>query len=365
MVARQLELDSALVLAIADGLDLVLISADEVLIQFGLRSRPSELLRDQDVSGLLGRVVGRLLRGPAAVEELVEQAGAGHAGDARALLADLLERGVLANTATSPIDQYLRYTFTGEPTLAGRQVAILGAGPLGARVAQSLTQHGLPGLALLDDRRVDAAWHAYAPFGPNGATGGQRADQALAARLGASARVLEAGLDAAGIEQAVAGAHLVVLALEQPDLRTAHLVNRFALRERTPWLLATIDGNLGLVGPLFLPPETACYNDYRTLAFAATPNRGMARKHREHVLRERGTGTFFAGLPVYADLVAGHAALAAVHFLLRGTCFALGRVMVIDFDRMQIDVEDVLRLPRCPVCGAQKPAYRPPLPTAT
>jgi len=30
---------------------------------------------------------------------------------------------------------------------------------------------------------------------------------------------------------------------------------------------------------------------------------------------------------------------------------------------MRIDVEDVLKLPRCPVCGPQKNPYRPIFPT--
>jgi bacteriocin biosynthesis cyclodehydratase domain-containing protein len=233
---------------------------------------------------------------------------------------------------------------------------------LGARVAQNLVQHGLAGLALLDDRLIDQSYCAYAPFHLKQSQHGMRADVALCESLGSAARALDVGLDAAGIETVMTEADLTVLALEQPDVRTAHLVNRYALRERKPWLLATIDGNFGMVGPLFLPVETACYNDYRTLAFAATPNRGMARKHREHLLAHRGTGSFFAGLPAYAEIVAGHTALAAVHFLLRGSCFVLGRIMMIDFDHMQIDVEDILKLPRCPVCGTQKSAYRPPIP---
>jgi bacteriocin biosynthesis cyclodehydratase domain-containing protein len=347
------------VLGVAEGLDLVLISDDELLIQFGLRSRPSELLRDQDVSGILGRIIGRVLRGPATVIELLGQVPSSHERDALTLVADLVERGVLADVASSPVDQYLRFTFTGQPRLADGQIALIGAGPLGTRVAQSLLQHGISAITLLDDRLINDTWQVYAPFRFSEPQAGQRADVVLREHLGPTARALNASLDAAGIEQLMAQADLVIVALEQPDLRTTHLVNRYAIRERQPWLLAAIDGNFGLVGPLFIPVETACYNDYRTLAFAATPNRGMARKHREHLLDHRGTGTFFAGLPAYAEIVAGHTALAAVHFLLRGTCFALGRVMAIDFDRMQIDVEDVLKLPRCPVCGTQKAAYRP------
>jgi hypothetical protein len=47
---------------------------------------------------------------------------------------------------------------------------------------------------------------------------------------------------------------------------------------------------------------------------------------------------------------------------MRGTSHLLGRVMAIDFDGMRIDVEDVLKLPRCPVCAASRAPYRPPFP---
>ena len=361
MISRHPELTAETVLGVAEGLDLVLISDDEVLIQFGLRSRPSELIRDEDVSGLIRRTIGRILQGPATVGELLAQARPGQEDETRKLLTDFVDRGILTDTRFNPVEQYLRYTFEGQPHSVAERIALIGAGPLGARIAQSLIQHGITGITLLDDRPIDTLWRTFAPFRLNSNCDGSRADVAVCDALGPGIKASQARLDTAGIEKTVTESEFVILALEQPDLRTTHLINRYAIRERRPWLLTNIDGNMGMLGPLFLPVETACYNDYRTLAFAATPNRGMARKYREHLLQHRGTGSFFTGLPSYAEIVAGHTSLAVVHFLLRGTCFALGRVMVIDFDRMQIDVEDVLKLPRCPVCGTQRNAYRPTL----
>lgn len=365
MNSNPLQLTAGTVLGVAEGLDLVLISDDELLIQFGLRSRPSELIRDEDLSGILGRMIGRILREPATVKELLAQVRPEREDEARVVLNDLVERGILTDPQSNPVEQYLRYTFTGDTPAAAARVAMIGAGPLGIRIAQNLIHHGVTQITILDDRPIDPSWRAFNPLRFCREPENTRADLAVCDALGPGARPAETRLDTAGIEQLVSDADFVVLALEQPDLRTAHLLNRFAIRERRPWLSATVDGNLGLVGPLFLPVETACYNDYRTLAFAGTPNRGMARKYREHLLEHRGPGSFFAGLPSYAEIVAGHASLAAVHFLLRGTCFALGRVMVIDFDRMQIDVEDVFKLPRCPVCGTEKAAYRPALQVAS
>ena len=80
------------------------------------------------------------------------------------------------------------------------------------------------------------------------------------------------------------------------------------------------------------------------------------------VVAADGVPPFLTGLPAYADIVAGNASVAAVHYLVRGTSHLLGRVMIIDFGGMRIDTEDVLRLPRCPVCASRRPPYRPPFP---
>jgi bacteriocin biosynthesis cyclodehydratase domain-containing protein len=356
--------NSDFLLGIAEGLDLVLISDNELLVQFGTRSRPSELLRDTDLKGILGRIVTRLLHGPASRSELLSDLPAGDYADARSLIDDLIQRGILTDVRRSCVEQYLRYTFSGESTLADRRVSLIGTGPLGARLAHSLLQHGLGRISLLDDRKADRLWYTFLPLGPESSCDvGKPTHVVLRDRLLAAGHAgvesIDGQLDASGLEAAVVRSHFIVVASEQPHLRLAHMVNRLCIRDRKPWMLVTIDGNLGLVGPLFLPVHTACYNDYRALADAAVPSPEMARKHRQHILR-RGAGSFFPGLPAYAEIVAGHASLAIVHFLVREASFALGRVLIIDFDRMLIDVEDVLKLPRCPVCGAERSSYEPP-----
>lgn len=356
--------NSDAILGIAEGLDLVLISDDEVLVQFGTRSYPSELLRDTDLTGILGKIIGRLLQGPAKVVELLSGLRKEDLAEAYNLIDDLTQRGILTDVHSSPVEQYLHYTFSGESTLADRSVSLLGAGPIGTQMAHSLLQHGIGRISLLDDRRADRLWYTFLPFGPEHVgDDGTPAHVVLRDRLLASGHAgvesLDGQLDAAGVEAAVVRSDFIVVAFEQPHLGLAHLVNRYCIRERKPWMLATIDGNFGLVGPLFLPIHTACYNDYRVLAHAAIPSPQMARKYRQHILR-RGVSSFFPGLPAYTEIVAGYASLAIVHFLLRDTSFVLGRVLMIDFDRMLIDVEDVLKLPRCPVCGAEKSTYQPP-----
>src|SRR6266511_5800447 len=58
-------------LRIAEGLEAILISDNEVLVQFGSRSHPSQMLRDTELTGILGKIVGRLQEGPAGPVDLL------------------------------------------------------------------------------------------------------------------------------------------------------------------------------------------------------------------------------------------------------------------------------------------------------
>jgi len=291
---------------VAAGIDLVLLSRDEVLVQHGTRSRPSELFRDDELTGLLGALVESLRHGPVSVSDLVGSAASEQQDEARRVVEELFDLGVLADARRDPAEQYLRHNFEGDRVLGGLAVSVLGAGALADRIALILLEHGV---------RVE--------------DGGAGVD-------------FDPGC-------------LTIVALDRFELRLPHLVNRVCLQRRRPWLFAALDANRGLIGPLFIPPYTACFNDYWTLVAATTPSLEMANAYRRKA-RIRSEG--FPGLPVFADVVASHAALAAIHFLLRDTSFAVGRQVVIDFDGLRIDVEDVLKLPRCPVCSGDRPTRR-------
>jgi bacteriocin biosynthesis cyclodehydratase domain-containing protein len=305
-------------LVVAAGIDLVLLSRDELLVQYGTRFRPSELFRDDELTGLLGTLVDSLRSGPVRVMSLVAAVAPQLREEARRVVADLVERGFLTDVGRDLVTQYLAYTFEGSRDAGEQPVTVIGAGPLGARIASSLASHPVGRIELLAER---------AP-----------------------------GVDA--IRSAVDGTALTVVALERTDLRLAHLVNRVCLELRRPWLHAGMDGNRGLIGPLFVPPYTACFNDYWTLVAATTPSPAMANAYRRRT-SSREDNDLPSGPPVFADIVAGHAVLAVLHFLLRDTSFAVGRQVVVDFDSLRIDVEDVLKLPRCPVCGTDRPSRRP------
>jgi bacteriocin biosynthesis cyclodehydratase domain-containing protein len=351
-------------LRIAEGLDAIVLSDNEVLVQFGSRSYPSQLLRDTDLTGILGTVFGLLTAGPKRRDDLLDHVEPEHRAEAAKLVDRLQDAGILARTRTSPVDQYLAYTFTGQTDLAANSISLIGAGPIGARIAETLLQHGIGQVRLLEGRAPDAVWHTLVQArGGDGSPPAGSAQAMLRDRLRdlgySGVEAVEGDVDDASVARAVASSDLTVVALEQLDIRIAHLVNRLCIAAAKPWLHVVLDGGRSVAGPLFVPGVTACYNDFRTLAEAADASPLMARVYRNHVAR-RGAATFLPGLPAHAEIVSGFASLAVVHQLLAGTSYLLGRALTISFDRMMIDVEDVLKLPRCPVCGQLRNAYQPP-----
>jgi bacteriocin biosynthesis cyclodehydratase domain-containing protein len=351
---------------IAEGLDVVLIGDNEALVQYGTRSRPAELLRDSDLTGVLRRVLHPLRDQGIAYADLIQRFDDGERAEVEDLLRELVEKGIVTNAARSPVEQYLGHALENRGSLAASRVAVIGAGPLGARVAHTLMQHGVGHIGILDERPADELWHAFLPVvRTRPSTSGQMAHEALRELLDGAAStavaVIEGGLAAAGVSAAVADVDLAVLAMEQPHPRLAHLVNRVCLREGRTWLAVGIDGNIGLTGPLFVPPETACYNDYEALVRGTSSNSAVDAAYHRFLLR-RGSGSFFPGLPAYVDIVAGFAAVAAVQYLSSGTSMAMARLLSIDFEEMRVDVDDVLKLPRCPVCAGGLGRATPPFP---
>ncbi|WP_167381203.1 ThiF family adenylyltransferase [Bradyrhizobium arachidis] len=352
-------------MAVAQGLDVVVLGADEVLIQFGSRSKPAELLRDAGLTGVLGRLLDSISESPKTMEHLGESLGV-PLEKVRRIVVDLVAKGLLTAATESPVQQYLKYTYGDQSSLQNKKVSIVGLGPVGIRISHGLAESGVPQLNLLDDRKVDEVWRASLPlFGLGHQIVDGKAHDTAAALLAAAGSggvaAIDAKLDVDGVQQAILAADLTIVALEQTDLRLLHLINRVCVKNRRPWMMAMVDGNIGLVGPAFLPPYTACYNCLRTLSEAPVISQQMSRRYRQHIIR-RGACSYFPGLPAFAEVVGGYASFAALQFLLQNKSFVLGRVQSIYFDRMLVDVEDVLRLPRCPVCSRDRPEYTAALP---
>ncbi|MBP0456588.1 TOMM precursor leader peptide-binding protein [Streptomyces montanisoli] len=296
---------------------------DEVLISRGSRSIHAELLRDDAGSGALADLLERL-RDPADEEQLTAWARERRTGvplDVPALLAHLLGRGVLVPAGDDPAHSHLRTSLAGGgDALRGAVISIVGDGVLATTLERQLAASGIVTAGAVPRRVAQPSPDDVA-------------------------------------DELFADAALVVVALDRPESTLLHALNDTALRGKTPWLPVCLDGGEGVVGPTHVPGESACHLEFELQTDASVGFTG-------HVLELRHAkdahGPAAVPPPHQVEMVSGLAVEAVIAHLAGTGHLTSDRAVRFDFERMEIDYQDVLRLPRCPACGPQRAPYRNP-----
>jgi bacteriocin biosynthesis cyclodehydratase domain-containing protein len=339
---------------------------DEVVIKHGSRSRFTKNIRDEGRTRLLGKILRNVVP-PASLAELRERGilKEGDLADSINLVEYLRREGVLVDPGEDPTRLYLDVILGGTQPLATRTVALAGAGSLGSRIAVELARLGIGRLIVLDDRTVEneTVDRLYFDLDPGVIRAGRPYVECLqdhlAARGFGALEVLAEPLDSERAMQAVADrCDFLVVALEVFSARTLHLANSVAIDAGRPWMSVFVDGSEALVGPLYLPGESCCYNEFEIQHEATL---GAMKDdyllYKEALNEEKVDGSHFA-LPPYLGVASGLAVTALLRFLVSGRSFLVGRCNRLDFERLSVDYEEVLRLPRCPACSSSRPGYR-------
>lgn len=351
-------------------LNVIHCSDDEILIKHGSRSLFSETITDDRRTKLLGRVLANM-RTPATLR------GLQHAGvldeqtlpSANELVEHLELKGILvdpeAELTRLYLDSILGRGSAVSAELGRYTVGLVGAGPLGARIASDILALRPGGITVVDSRCVDnpEAARMYLGFTPSAAAAGDRMESALITQLKASGGADGVRLEGRGslaedaLDELFKDADFVIAAWESYAPTLFHSLNEAAIRHGVPWLLTYCDGSEAIVGPLYVPSETACYYEFETQVEASTAFREDYLLYKEHLVDAGIDGTYFV-LPPYLQIAAGFTTLSASQFLARGQAMTVGRSIRIDFERLSVDYQDVLKLPRCPACGSDRAPYR-------
>lgn len=339
---------------------------DEIVVKHGSRSRFTKNIRDEGRTKLLSRILRNLVP-PAALEELLQRnvLKEEEVEDSIQLVGYLRQQGVLIDPAEDLTHVYIDTIMGGERPLSEVTVGLVGAGYLGSRIAHQLAALRIGKLVALDGRTVEreAVDRLYFALQSSSIREGEEYVGCLAEDL--AARGFE-GLEAVAapvdsekaLEELAEHCDFLVVSLEIFSPSTLHLVNTVVLQAQKPWISIYIDGSEALVGPIFVPGESCCYNEFE-IQHEATLG-GMKDEYlvyKEALDRDGPGGAHFA-LPPFLDVASGLASTGIARFLLSGRSFLVGRANRIDFERLSIDYENVLRLPRCPACGPARPGYR-------
>lgn len=239
--------------------------------------------------------------------------------------------------------------------LAEAQVAVLGAGTVGAQLLCSLADSGVGSLVHV----VIEADASGAPATAHAQLGERCRERNAWVRY----RTTTADADSpASLAAAVQGSQLLVTALDRPAPRLLERINDVCLGATTPWLLAGIRAWEGYVGPTVLPRQTACYKCFDLRMKANLVHYEPYLLYEAH-LRAAPHQRPFGTLPQFGRTVAD---LAAVEVARLVTQFqppiTRGRIFSLDFLTFRATFHDVLKLPRCPACGEpsqQLPRMRP------
>lgn len=177
---------------------------------------------------------------------------------------------------------------------------------------------------------------------------------------------LERPADPAKVDVRLPEADLYMVAPDPWDPGFLTWFNRVALRYNVAWLPVYVAGFSVRLGPFVLPYETACWTCYERRI------ESNMLYYEDHVamrtaLRDGARIPTSDNLvPGILDLAAGLAALEAVRFLASRASLIepvlFGKTLEYAFLSMKGTTHTVLKLPRCPACGARArgfPSIRP------
>ncbi len=360
--------DRAEVLVVNPHLEVIRCSDDEVIVKHGIRSLFSEVITDEGRTKLMGRVLDRLNKPGSLADLLAEDVIAPAESEPTGELLDYLaSRKVLVQPDQDLALAYLDTLMGGggitAQSLGDARIGLVGAGFVGARVARHLAGFRPRELAILDGRRVaDVREAGLFPFNRSAVATGSHYGRLLHQQLeadGYSAVTVraEAMADEGALPALFEAVDFVVCSLEFFGPATLHAVNAAAIQLRKPWMSIFVDGSQATIGPTYVPGETSCYLEFEIQSEASHTRQDEYLLYKEHI-QGNGHASVRPVLPPYSDLAASLGAVSALRFLLSGTTFTVGRAVHIDLERMSVDYQDVLRVPRCPACNATRAAYR-------
>ena len=346
-------------------LRIVFTSNDEILVKHSGRSPISRIIRDDGRTKLLGAVL-RNIKEHGNLEALIAARAvpADKRNEAEDLIAYLVQEQVLVPAGQDVIQVFLNSILGGTQPVANAIVGLVGAGYLGSRVAEELARLAIGELHLLDERRVQksAIDRRFFRISPERIEDDRPFADVVAEHLktvGPTRVSLHRELrrDRAALRDLFSRCQLVILASESLDSSLLHTVNEVALETGKPWLCLHADGSEAFIGPLFIPMESACYNEYQVQHEATCVGVKDEYLTYKEALDDPSLGFEHLTFPAYLEIAAGMAAVATARYLVTGKSFLVGRSLRFDFDRLSVDTEEILRLPRCPACAPYRP-YR-------
>jgi bacteriocin biosynthesis cyclodehydratase domain-containing protein len=145
---------------------------------------------------------------------------------------------------------------------------------------------------------------------------------------------------------------LLVYISDFADPPVAQAINRVCLGLGIPWLHAVMDGPFLLIGPIFVPRRTACYECLELRIGINLRENASYQRYKDALVKAQVLGATPLIEPSLVGILASHTALEVMNYVLTGYSFTAGKVMSIYLPTMEFTFNEVLRAPNCPGCGS-------------
>ena len=298
------------------------ISPNEVQFRAGPWSGPVYDIRDEDEDDQLASVIERF-DGNHHIEDIIERVPDIDESDLLGILVSVYEKGIVYLRENGPREEtplfaYLslhpRLTTDGMDRLRSSAVLVIALGTVGGHLVDDLAALGVEQLGVAGETPGD---------------------------LPASAE----HIDPTTWPTRVGSFDVVVYLEDTPHPRQLVELNDVTHDAGIPWTSGRILGFDGLIGPTIFPGETHCYECFTQRARATIPQPDRYTQFAEAHASEVPT------IPAFDHIVSGFLEIEVVNVLTTGFGNTVGNIVHVDFQSMAIESNQVLPLPRCPVCS--------------
>jgi len=129
------------------------------------------------------------------------------------------------------------------------------------------------------------------------------------------------------------------------------IVNRVCLELQVPWIHAALDGPFLLIGPLFIPHRSSCYECFET---RVTMNLRESASYQRYKLALAQGNVKSGSMPIQPTLIGVLASLTAMEVLnysVTRCAFTVQKVLAIYLPTMEVTFNEVLRIAGCSACS--------------
>ncbi len=342
---------------------IIKVSSDELYITHGLRSVFSFSVLDKLGLGVLDKVAD-LLQSFISMEELIEKIKIRKENENYLidLLSSLYKNGVVQKEKETLNFCYSVY-YENSEGISGKKIGVVGSGPLSIRNILSIMSLEVKKINILlsekrnkevDKKALPILLKDYLEQSENYINSLKKFfdDKGLEEKIGMISEFHKENL-----KKILEVSDVILVSFENYFPSFLYEINSLAHEIRKPVLFSFIDGGLGVLGPLVTPGETACFTCFANALEASILHPSYYIPYKSYMEKKEGTFDIaISGAPPIYDIMSGFTLDSLIRFLMDPISSpVLNRVILLNFESLEIDIQDLLKNPYCPICSKLEP----------